>query len=68
MTKKKVIVDQDKCIGCNTCVLLDPNTFELDQNTFKALVKKQPDSIASQTQSAVDSCPVGAISIVDDNS
>jgi ferredoxin len=62
---KVVIVDQDKCIGCNTCPLIDPDTFELDTNTFKAKVKQQPAEITDKVNSAVSSCPVGAISIVE---
>ena len=60
---KKIKVDQGKCIGCNTCPLLDAETFELDQITYKAKVKKQPETIGEATQSAIDSCPVQAISI-----
>jgi len=59
----KIKVDQDKCIGCNTCPLIDPETFELDQNIYKAKVKKQPETITEATKSAVESCPVQAISI-----
>lgn len=67
MTKtKKIVIDQDKCIGCNTCPLIDPETFELDQNTYKATVKKQPTEITKSIEDAVSSCPVGAISIVEE--
>jgi len=65
-SKKKIVIDQDKCIGCNTCPLIDPDTFELDSTTYKAIVKKQPNQITDVHQTAVDSCPVGAISIVDE--
>lgn len=63
---KKVVVDQNTCIGCNTCPLIDEETFELNQDTFTAQVKKQPDSINDKIETAVSSCPVGAISIVDE--
>jgi ferredoxin len=59
----KIILDQDKCIGCNTCPLLNPEVFEMDQNIYKAKVKSQPKSIDEATQSAIDSCPVQAISV-----
>ena len=59
---KKVIVNQETCIGCNTCPMLDPDTFELDQETYKAKVKKQPQDF-SKAESAVAACPVAAISI-----
>ncbi|MCW1948891.1 MAG: ferredoxin [Candidatus Shapirobacteria bacterium] len=58
----KVVLDQNKCIGCNTCPLLDPEVFEMDTSTYKAKIKKQPDTISDATQSAISSCPVGAIS------
>ncbi|HEX8923436.1 MAG TPA: ferredoxin [Patescibacteria group bacterium] len=60
---KKVTIDQDKCIGCNTCPLIAPDVFELDTNDYKAKVKKQPEIIGSDVENAVVSCPVGAISI-----
>lgn len=68
MTKtQKVYVDPNKCIGCNTCPLLDPETFEMDTTTYKAVVKKQPLDVNSDTvQNAILSCPVGAISIIEE--
>ena len=58
----KIILDQNKCIGCNTCPLLDPEVFEMDTNIYKATVKIQPETITEATQNAISSCPVGAIS------
>lgn len=64
---KKVYVDPDKCIGCNTCPLLDPETFEMDAATYKAKVKKQPENIDNENiKNAITSCPVGAISIIEE--
>lgn len=62
----KITIDADKCIGCSTCSLVDPETFYLDDTDFKAKVKKQPTQITDVVKSAVDSCPVGAISISED--
>lgn len=59
----KIIIDQNKCIGCNTCPLIAPETFELDQTTYKARVKQQPTEITEVIETAVSSCPVSAISI-----
>lgn len=66
MANKKIILDQNKCIGCNTCPLIDPDTFEMDTNIYKAKVKKQPEEITDTIQNAVNSCPVGAISITEE--
>jgi ferredoxin len=65
MSKFKVVLDQNKCIGCNTCPLIDPETFEMDTNTYKAKVKQQPETITEAVKTAVSSCPVCAISIVE---
>ncbi len=59
----KINLDQDKCIGCNTCPLLNPEVFEMDTTIYKAKVKSQPKTVDEATQSAIDSCPVGAISV-----
>lgn len=59
----QIIIDQNKCIGCNTCPLMDPETFEMDTSTYKAKVKKQPEEINDNIKSAIDACPVGAITI-----
>lgn len=67
MSKFKVVIDQEKCIGCNTCPLIDPETFEMDTSIYKAKVKKQPETITENVKTAVSSCPVGAISIIEDN-
>lgn len=66
MLKTKVVLDQNLCIGCNTCPLIDPDTFEIDQSIYKAKIKKQPEIITEIVKTAVSSCPVGAISIVEE--
>ena len=66
MSNKKVIVDQDKCIGCNTCPLIDPETFELSTDTYKAFVKPTAPLVNEKTEMAVTSCPTGAISIIEE--
>ncbi len=65
MSNKVIKIDQEKCIGCNTCPLIDPDTFELDNTSYKAKVKQQPTEINDKINSAVTSCPVEAISIVE---
>ena len=63
---KIIYVDPNKCIGCNTCPLLDPETFEIDVTTYKAKIKKQPTDVNSETiKNAIISCPVNAISIIE---
>jgi len=59
---KKLVVDQEKCIGCGTCVALCPEVFELGEEG-KARVKLQAPSSKLQVkiEEAIESCPVGAI-------
>ena len=59
----KINLDQNKCIGCNTCPMMDPEHFEMDTAIYKAKVKKQPETITDEVKSAVEACPVGAITI-----
>jgi ferredoxin len=42
---------------------MDPETFEMDTTTYKAKVKKQPEEITDSIKSAIEACPVGAITI-----
>lgn len=65
-TTKKAIVDPDKCIGCNTCPLIDPDTFEMDTVSYKAIVKSTAPPVNDKTEMACSSCPVNAISIVEE--
>jgi len=58
---KKPIVDQTKCIGCGTCAALCPKTFEIEEDG-KAYVKEQPGDSEEDIKTAIDSCPVQAIS------
>lgn len=67
MPKIKVTVDQDKCIGCNTCPLIDPDTFEMDTSIYKARVKKQPGSLTEKVKTAISACPVTAISAAEED-
>jgi ferredoxin len=62
---KKIIINADKCIGCNTCPLISPEIFVLDEQTYKAVVIKQPETIDEKTNSAISACPVAAITVED---
>jgi len=42
---------------------MDPETFEMDTAIYKAKIKKQPETLTDTVKSAVDACPVGAITI-----
>ncbi|MBU3935178.1 ferredoxin [Patescibacteria group bacterium] len=58
---KTIVVQTAKCIGCQTCVLIDPQVFKFNQKTFKAEVQSQTEN--KNTQTAINSCPTSAIII-----
>ena len=59
----KFHVDQDMCIGCGCCTGLCPKVFEMgDSGKAQALTDDVAGAALTDAQSAMDSCPVGAIS------
>ena len=55
-----IAVDQNTCIGCGACVSICPKVFKMS-DSGKSEVISQEDVECGK--SAVDSCPVQAISI-----
>lgn len=58
---KKLVVDQETCIGCITCSAVCPKVFKMTEDN-KAEVIDQAADTAENIQNAIDSCPVVAIS------
>jgi len=56
----KISVDKKLCIGCGACVSICPSCFEMKDG--KSVVKKTS-SDEPCVKEAVESCPVGAISL-----
>jgi ferredoxin len=56
-----IVIDQDECIGCETCVEMCPEVFAMIDGEEKAKVTA-PDSDADCAEDAIDACPVQAIS------
>lgn len=59
---KKVVVDQEACLGCGTCASLCPDIFELDEVLGKSRVIKPEGGDEACIREAMESCPVSAIS------
>lgn len=57
---KKLVVDQNTCIGCGLCVTLAPKTFRMDEDNKAEVINSQGDD-PQKIQEAIDSCPVSAI-------
>ena len=58
---KVAVVDKEKCIGCGACVSMCPDVFELKEG--KSAVKDPKACENCDCQSAVDVCPVDAITL-----
>ena len=64
MGKYKVQVLRDKCIGAASCVALAAKVFQLDKQS-KAVVISQDGNSDDEKLLAAQSCPTGAIVVVD---
>jgi ferredoxin len=61
---KKIVIDEDKCIGCGACGITAPEAFGFNDIKSKAIVKKGAENTdSSKIQEALERCPVQAISI-----
>ena len=61
---KKIKVNQEACIGCGACVAIDPEHFSFNDEGLSHPIS-QENLEATELQSAIDSCPTSAISMVD---
>jgi len=59
---KKIVINQDLCIGCGSCEALSPEHFELKGG--KSHVKNQYTTEDDKViKEAIDNCPVEAIKL-----
>lgn len=55
-------VNKDKCIGCGQCVSLCEGVFDFDDdNLAKVKENPVPEDIEEEANTAIESCPTGAI-------
>jgi ferredoxin len=60
----KAVVDEEKCQGCEICVEVCPDVFELgDDDIAKVIVDVVPSETEDDCRDAADQCPEEAISI-----
>ena len=57
---KCVTIDEEECVGCESCVEICPEVFEFDDASGKAKVIK-PDGVEECIEEAMGSCPVECI-------
>lgn len=58
----KVVVDQDTCIGCGLCCGMCAEVFRINDDGKAEAHAPATESNKIEVQSAIDSCPVSAIS------
>ena len=59
---RTVVIDEDECIGCETCVELCPGVFTFNESTGKASVVNPDGASEDEIEEAIDSCPASCIS------
>ncbi len=59
----KVAVDPEICEGCESCVELCPEVFDMEGDVAVARHIDVPEDLKECAQDAADSCPVDAISV-----
>jgi ferredoxin len=57
---KRLVIDVDLCTGCETCVTLCPDIFELDSND-KAFLKNPEACDTCDCENVINACPGEAI-------
>ncbi len=63
----KVVVDFDMCQSNGICQGLAPAVFEVRDDGYLYVLEEHPDeSMRKSVESAVNSCPTQAISLVDE--
>lgn len=66
--KKIVKVNKDKCLGCGMCIGINPDVFNFDDDGLaNANNNKINDKNKNEVNIAIDSCPVSAIEVKEEN-
>ena len=59
---RKAVVDQDTCIGCGLCCGMCEAVFRMNDDGKAEAYQTAAEENRDDVQSAIDSCPVSAIS------
>ena len=59
----KVRVDEETCVGDETCVEICPQIFEMNGDVAVAKMEEVPEDLEEKCKEASESCPVEAIII-----
>lgn len=61
---REIRVDRTRCMGSGQCCWYAPNTFDIDDDSVAVVVDHQGDP-EEAIRTATESCPTGALSIVE---
>ena len=61
--RMKATIDQETCTGCGLCPEICPEVFEMKSDTARVKAGTVPAAVEVACREAMQSCPVGAISI-----
>ena len=59
----KVVVDEETCVGCETCVETCPEVFEMSGDKVIVKADEVPEDVVDSCKEAAENCPVEAIQI-----
>jgi len=59
----KATVDADTCIGCEVCVGICPDVFQMEDDIAVAKPEDIPEALVDSATEACESCPVDAITL-----
>jgi ferredoxin len=58
---RKVIIDQEECIGCGSCQDICPEVFKLNEGIEKAEVIRPEGGPEDRIEEAMGECPMSCI-------
>ena len=64
---KKLVINQDSCIGCGACVAIDSKHFDFNEDGLSEVINND-DIENNSTKNAIDSCPTNSISYKEEES
>jgi ferredoxin len=59
----RVFIDPELCIGCESCVDLVPEVFEMQDELAAVIEEEVPEALEEKIREAIEICPVEAIKI-----
>lgn len=63
----RIRADRDVCVGAGQCVLTEPAVFDQGDDGLVRLLVESPDGTAGDAaRTAVNLCPSGALSLIED--